>query len=632
MKKRNLFLGAAAMLLTALFSACSSDDPVPGAGQEDPVDDGGKVYMNIDITSTTANGSRSTTNPDDDSHPNVSSDGTEEGTATENKISNILVAIVGRKTENNKTEDNCFIAKWTKTFTTGQAIDKSTKITADFSRSAFLTHYSQHAGVEGFDATKVRVYVICNYDDQIYGKVGTAGLNASYDWISAPEGTNKSKGVVTIDDIAEYASDNDILMTNYQIRETTIPTLDEINSNSYGTEANAYPLTQESNPILVERAVARFDYAHYVPSSDLPDAYKTNANAKLDTENGNKDVYYVLANATTGDAATQPEIRLRIKQMALINRSKSFYLFKRVSDDGTPSGDNFEICGREIDEGDGTGKRINYVVDPEWSIKSNVAQHKAQLPSRFKFYLENRNTWDFKNISELTGGVDLSTLDNKYMKWRYVTPNTIPGPNQQRAGISTGVVFRAQIEASDYTKGVGKAMADGYDILVYGGKILGSWSDVLKLTAETNTSRDLDLVAACNVAKTAEPSLASADWDSDNDKKLSAAQITAVKAAMFSTYSKETNGTEGYFCDYYYWNRHNDNGNPSGMGPMEFGVVRNNVYKLAVTSIKRLGHPTDTSKDPDPVDPEDPDEESKLYMNVWVKVMPWVKRVNYIEF
>lgn len=625
MKKRSLFLGAAAMVLTALFSACSSDDPVPGTGQEDPVDDGGKVYMNIDITSTTANGSRSTTTESGD---NVSSDGIEAGTDAENKISNILVAIVGTKTENGKTVDNCFIAKWTKTFTSEQAIDQPKQITADFSRSAFLTHYSQHAGTADFDATKVRVYVICNYDDQIYGKVGTGGLNASYDWISAPEGTNKSKGVVTVDDILEYATANKILMTNYQIRDANIPTLEQINSNTYGTEATAYPLTQESNPILVERAVARFDYAHYVPSSELPSGYQANANAQLDTDH--KDAYYVLTNATAVGAGDQPEIRLRIKQMALINRSKSFYLFKRVSDDGKPDGANFAICGREIDEGDGAGKRINYVVDPEWEIKSNVAQHKAQLPNMFKFYLGNRNTWVFKNISELTGGADLSSLG--YKTWRYVTPNTIPGPNQQRAGISTGVVFRAQIEASDYTKGVGLAMANGYDILVYGGKILGSWSDVLKLTAETNTSRDLDLVAACNVAKTAEPSLAGNDWDADNDNKLNAAQITAVKAAMFSTYSKETNGTEGYFCDYYYWNRHNDNGNPSGMGPMEFGVVRNNVYKLAVTSIKRLGHPIDTSKDPDPVDPEDPDEESKLYMNVWVKVMPWVKRVNYIEF
>ncbi|MBP3613099.1 MAG: fimbria major subunit, partial [Rikenellaceae bacterium] len=36
--------------------------------------------------------------------------------------------------------------------------------------------------------------------------------------------------------------------------------------------------------------------------------------------------------------------------------------------------------------------------------------------------------------------------------------------------------------------------------------------------------------------------------------------------------------------------------------------------------------------DPDPVDPTDPDEEKNYYFNVTVKVLPWVVRVNHIEF
>ena len=47
----------------------------------------------------------------------------------------------------------------------------------------------------------------------------------------------------------------------------------------------------------------------------------------------------------------------------------------------------------------------------------------------------------------------------------------------------------------------------------------------------------------------------------------------------------------GYYFYYYYWNRHNDNELSATMGPMEFAVVRNNVYKLAVTGIAKLGHP-----------------------------------------
>ena len=89
---------------------------------------------------------------------------------------------------------------------------------------------------------------------------------------------------------------------------------------------------------------------------------------------------------------------------------------------------------------------------------------------------------------------------------------------------------------------------------------------------------------------------------------------------------------------YYYWNRHNDNNDNSVMGIMEFCVVRNNVYKLAVTSINNFGHPVPgvdpnpDPVDPDPVDPDDPDEETNVYFNVSVKVLPWVVRVNNIEF
>lgn len=88
----------------------------------------------------------------------------------------------------------------------------------------------------------------------------------------------------------------------------------------------------------------------------------------------------------------------------------------------------------------------------------------------------------------------------------------------------------------------------------------------------------------------------------------------------------------GYYCYYFYWNRHNDNGINGVMAPMEFAVVRNNVYKLAVTKINQIGHPTDPSNDPDVPDPHDDDEEQNVYLNLQVEVLPWTVRVNDIQF
>ncbi|MDE7152708.1 MAG: fimbria major subunit, partial [Candidatus Amulumruptor sp.] len=88
----------------------------------------------------------------------------------------------------------------------------------------------------------------------------------------------------------------------------------------------------------------------------------------------------------------------------------------------------------------------------------------------------------------------------------------------------------------------------------------------------------------------------------------------------------------GYPMYYPYWNRHNDNANNSVMGNMEFQVVRNNIYKLRVTSINSLGHPVIPDDDPDPFDPEDPDEKEDVYFTVEVMILPWVVRVNDIDF
>ncbi len=68
------------------------------------------------------------------------------------------------------------------------------------------------------------------------------------------------------------------------------------------------------------------------------------------------------------------------------------------------------------------------------------------------------------------------------------------------------------------------------------------------------------------------------------------------------------------------------------MGPMEFAVVRNNVYKLSVDKISRLGHPRIPGNDPDKPTPGTPDESDEIYLDVTVDIVPWSVRINSIEF
>lgn len=122
-------------------------------------------------------------------------------------------------------------------------------------------------------------------------------------------------------------------------------------------------------------------------------------------------------------------------------------------------------------------------------------------------------------------------------------------------------------------------------------------------------------------------------------KEIEKAFCTLVPAENITVYEATEEGDAesdgagwGYYCYYFYWNRHNDNLKSGKMGPMEFATVRNNIYKLSVSGISQLGHPRDAAHDPDPVDPEDPDEDPMNYIKVDVEILPWVVRINDIKF
>ena len=296
-------------------------------------------------------------------------------------------------------------------------------------------------------------------------------------------------------------------------------------------------------------------------------------------------------------------ITLTLTEAALINQSKAHYMFRRVTaDESTTSA--VTVGGTEVP--------TNWVVDTDWSNK---------VAANFDAQLEAPSTWTWTSLATLT------TDDNytgDYKIWCYAKENTIPGIDAQKHNVSTGVVFKAELAAGEgASTEVKAAMAAGNRIYVFNNKLYGAWSDV-KAAAEAGT--DATLQAAYNQAAATIAAPATEPKGAD------------AAAAGFTGYSAK-NGK--YYNYYYYWNRHNDNLDNNVMGIMEFAVVRNNVYKLAVNSINRFGHPTppdptnpdpDPEPDPDPVDPDDPDESVNYYFNVTVKVLPWTVRINNIEF
>ena len=290
-------------------------------------------------------------------------------------------------------------------------------------------------------------------------------------------------------------------------------------------------------------------------------------------------------------------ITLTLTDAALINQSKAHYMFRRVTAGSEPTATNAVVGGAEVP--------TNWVVDTDWSNK---------VAGNFDAQLSDPSNWHWTSLASLTTD---EQYDGDYKIWCYAKENTIPGTTAQKHNVSTGVVFKGELAAGETASDAVKtAMAAGERIYVFNNVLYGAWSDV-EAAAKAGTDPTLQAAynqAATGVAADAEPTGA------------------AAAAAGFTGYSPK-NGT--YYVYYYYWNRHNDNLDPYNMGVMEFAVVRNNVYKLAVNAINRFGHPDPTNPtdpDPDPVDPDDPDESVNYYFNVTVKVLPWTVRINNIEF
>ena len=296
-------------------------------------------------------------------------------------------------------------------------------------------------------------------------------------------------------------------------------------------------------------------------------------------------------------------ITLTLTDAALINQSKAHYMFRRVTAGSEPTATNAVVGGAEVP--------TNWVVDTDWSNK---------VAGNFDAQLSDPSNWHWTSLASLTTN---DNYDGDYKIWCYAKENTIPGTTAQKHNVSTGVVFKGELTAGETASDAVKtAMAAGERIYVFNNVLYGAWSDV-EAAAKAGTDPTLQAAynqAATGVAADAEPTGA------------------AAAAAGFTGYSAKDGK---YYNYYYYWNRHNDNLDPYTMGIMEFAVVRNNVYKLAVDRIKRFGHPTppdptnpdpDPEPDPDPVDPDDPDESVNYYFNVTVKVLPWTVRINNIEF
>lgn len=369
-----------------------------------------------------------------------------------------------------------------------------------------------------------------------------------------------------------YAKANAFYMTNAQAVSFTIP-------------SDLKPYTSETTPldlgiIVVERAAARFDIG---PAAGSSKTYDTTEGA------------YKVADG----------LYIKLTDIAMVNISENQYYYRRVSVDG--SNDNEVISGLELP--------TNYVVDVDWAAKrsGNGDFVAGTTYEEFRTSMTDPKWW-----TKLESLSQDDSYNGSYKIWRYTSENTLPAvaagtpatPVTATMNNSTGVVFRGKLVVTealadaDLKNGLQNPQHYG-TIYAYDDVILGNWARVKSL-AETAGNED----EAFSIAYKAAVALGGED---------------KAKDCGFVPYKPNNNG---YEMVYLYWNRHNDNKNNTENGVMEFATVRNNVYKLAVDEITKLGYPF--GGDTPPGDTKV--EQEEVFFKVRVKVLPWVVRKNAIEF
>ena len=654
MKLLNNFL--AALLAVGTAMGCSSDDVVDTAGGSE-VNPGDKVYVSVSVSLPTAGkGTRSTTvDPEDGSS---ASDGkTEVGKEHENTVNRMLIVLA-------RPSDNGYITSGT--VDTGLEMSQtSVKATSKLSKTALAAYYNNNA----LSDQRVNVFVICNYTDDLLESFKTSDDSQSGFALGDTSWIDK---VCEVSETADKDKNTSIwargamLMTNATIATKMLPrTLKEwdLYSSASGpldlsinSSTSSGDRLENNGPVRVERSVARFDFRD---GSEL---------------GGNK--YHVVAAKLTDEAEPVDIVDIELNRMALVNMSNKFYYFRRVTDAGSIEGG---VCRPEIPWGTARG---NYVVDVDYATK-------APGPEAYNFPLfrvgtegDNgvidataRDQWYASSIAEVLGTDkedDEYTGDGatSYKIWRYVTENTVNETKRMTAGLSTGVVFKGRMVPTDAARNSTdeqiKKLANVLDydmsdaslglnhntntdpiLYTFGGNLYLRWPNVAKAALEaatldgmivtTNSFYEAVFGKGTHEGEGQDENSPNYLWHKWNDEgqtddALQKFKKAATKNGITLYQSSEDDGKWGYYCYYFYWNRHNNNDNAGVMGDMEFAVVRNNVYKLAVTKINRLGHPRLSENDPDPIDPIDPDETGDVYISVSVEVLPWVVRVNEIEF
>lgn len=570
----NFMFGAVALVL----ASCSSEEPLSNNSDNGANLQDGDVYATLNLKLPTG-GTRA-------------ADGEEFGQADENYVSKIMVILtqkVGEKYIFLTYDEADALEGGVLNPGDHEGVQQELKYTLNFSAKDMKPSALDLAGENG--QSDIYVFAFCNPTKRLQTTISQMEPGIT-------EFTGNSTGLIDGDNTIWGA--NRFLMTNCHIpTAVTIPSRADLVQNHNKPEK-----ALNLGTVHVKRVAARFDFALGGENSDNKYLIKNTS--------GEGDMGYV-----------------ELTDIAMFNIAKNFFYLPRSNDKWDWTGTT-TLCGdlensyvmsynlnnfKQNSLANGSYKQYYFANLIGNTFKEGEAEDPAETGSTKLTWTSIRPA-DWNNRTEDINEGWTQDPKNDYRIWRYATENTIPAADaqnstaSQKIGITTGVVFKGVFTPTDNT------VWNGNVIYLYNGIVYGDFAAL-----KAYVTKYPETVVAKEFAKV--PQLNEADGSDLKENLL--AGLSSLARNGFKAYVPNT-GTNQYTMYYFYYNRHNSNGNNSLMGENEFGVVRNNVYKLKVTTCGSLGEPTS------PEDPDNPDEEENAYFTVSCHVMPWTVRINNIEF
>jgi len=370
--------------------------------------------------------------------------------------------------------------------------------------------------------------------------------------------------------------------------DDAVPGLDGTGGQNPGTREAPIIVT-----VPVERTAARIDFV-------LPTSRQATR-----TADGVEYAVKATESAPGQPVATETVAKAYITHVRVVNAMGGEpYLLKRTAATiGTAATTSVTYLGKETVDAD--GQATNYVIEPTSHEKTAAAPDEATQArwfgnSRFGLYLHAHETPsegqqpyfsdDYKvrtaaaaeGANAFNGGFSQCDFENEqhdYYLLGYVNENTM-APEHTNAWNTTGLVLRAKYVPTDvytYTDTDGQQLIDDF------ADGDGTFWRYRPAGATMGEGRCL--------------------YFGTEESAKAYAEAHPADSATLTKYP-------GGVCYYNVWLRHANNGDEAEIGPMEFGIVRNNIYQVLVKSISGPGTPVPDETGPETI-------RSIIYVRPW---------------